>query len=306
LSTSDSTETTRIYHGQGRQGRPRARGHYFTKADRREQAANMVVTLPWPGADPVHLTTCAHIVAVILYACQLCPNWRTSWTYHYQHLKQHYPHGDNNDNGSNNKRNRVVPWNAQQFPRLVGNGSTVAGYLDFYEETLRDADQTLAPDFVNMLDTSTTHVTTSGRRRRRICSDDDNDGDGDDGDDGADEWEHDSRRVVRPCTQLAGVQRPLQEQQPQETKPRPTKKERKPAKTTKKTKTTKNASQQEPTDDDAADTVKVGRLVFHPSNLDVDQNLLLEFLAYTSRLDATWILDAYTDIFSTKYCNSLH
>jgi hypothetical protein len=39
--------------------------------------------------------------------------------------------------------------------RLVGNGSAVADYLVFYEETLRDADSTLAQN-MNRLDTTPT------------------------------------------------------------------------------------------------------------------------------------------------------
>jgi hypothetical protein len=199
-------------------------------AIQRQDVANVVVTLPWPQADPIHLTTCAHIVAVILYASQLCPNWRTAWTYNYQHLQQRDRHADDGTNKSD-KRNRGIPWNAQQFSRLVGNGSTVADYLDFYEETLRDDDNTLAPDFVNRLDTTPSFLTMTATktapasrsdrgRRRRISSDDGEDEDDASVDDAsvddasADEREHDHGRVVRPCTQLAGVHRPPPPERP--------------------------------------------------------------------------------------------
>lgn len=316
-------------------------------ADFRRDAANLVVTLPWPGADPIHLTTCAHTVAVILYASQLCPNWRTAWTYRYQDLQRDL-HADGRTNKSD-KRNRAVPWNAQQFPRLVGNGSTVAGYLNFYEESLRDADHTLAPDFVNRLDTTATFLTMTATktapatrsdrgRRRRISSDDDNDDDA-----RVDEQEHDHCRVVRPCTQLAGVRRPppqeqqkkqgfqkkdrsaaeiaiikKKQQEPKRKPGRPRKEKSAEAPKPKRGRPRKEEPKATAAVDafaaafattaipqvqhtvDVAANVAVGRLVFDPSNLDVDQRLLLEFLAYTSRLDASWIMDAYVNVFSRR------
>ena len=50
-------------------------------------------------------------------------------------------------------RSRFVPWNEEQF-RLLSNGPTSEGYLDYLEENVFDPDYSLLPQFISKLEFS--------------------------------------------------------------------------------------------------------------------------------------------------------
>jgi hypothetical protein len=180
-----------------------------------------VATLPWPAAGPVNLTSLPHVCAVIVYACQLCPDWHT-WSYHRRTTV------NATSENSRHRRERIVPQNLEQF-NLLGNGASLEGYLEFYEETVDNPNERLAPDFLDLLDT-----TTASHSQLTITDDDDQYVD----------------RVVRPCTLLAG---PSKQQQ--------------------------------------------SVAAFQPGVKTQEQHLLIEFLAYTMRVDPDRIVDAFMEIF---------
>jgi hypothetical protein len=131
--------------------------------------ANLWLPAPLQGARPEHLSTTAHVLAVISAACKMTPGWET-WVYPRPTGKEQTnavqdvwnSQGDERETKwrrTESIKNRFVPYNEENF-RLLSNGPMMEGYLDYLEDNILDGKEAIFPNFLSLLETTNGKVDT--------------------------------------------------------------------------------------------------------------------------------------------------
>lgn len=131
--------------------------------------SNLWLPAPLQMALPKNLGTTAQVLAVIAVACRMTPGWET-WIYPGPTAPRTETTTDVDIVASSQqvrvdrKRQRVesearrfVPYNEDHL-RLLRNGQTVEGYLDFLEGNVLDEKESIFPNFRSTLDSSSSIV----------------------------------------------------------------------------------------------------------------------------------------------------
>ncbi|KAG7359050.1 hypothetical protein IV203_015639 [Nitzschia inconspicua] len=107
-------------------------------------------------AHPDGLNDVSRILAVVVVACKLIPNWYSGLEYSVGSSVISADAKDRTRNSTSSKG--WIPWDREHFNR-IGNGKTEMDYLNFLEATVMHSDKYVYPEFVKMLDdTDPTHI----------------------------------------------------------------------------------------------------------------------------------------------------
>jgi hypothetical protein len=111
------------------------------------------------AARPDRLSILSKIIAVIVVACKLIPDWDEKYGYHRLTTTTPVLEGNGIDTTTHSQREslkriraarRFIPWNEQHF-RFLGNGRLEEDYLDYLEENVMKINSPVLPKFVSML-----------------------------------------------------------------------------------------------------------------------------------------------------------
>jgi hypothetical protein len=107
-------------------------------------------------ASPDRLRDLSRILAVVVVACKLIPNW---------HDRLEYIIESSNDI---NPLMRLIPWDGEHF-RLVENGQMEKNYLSFLEESILHSDKHILPKFINSLGDGEVPESKEEPRDGKVC-----------------------------------------------------------------------------------------------------------------------------------------
>jgi len=101
---------------------------------------------PLSRARPHRIESIDQILAIVVVACKLIPNWERNHQYVFKRAKDKNLDTMKNDD-------RFIPWNAKQL-RFIRNGETELDYLEFLEECIFFGKNYALPNFVGSLNKS--------------------------------------------------------------------------------------------------------------------------------------------------------